>query len=343
MPDGSPDLVVGAVDYLYFVQRAVHGMCDLLVELGDELANTRPSLPGANTPYGLVTHCLGVVGYWGGQLVAGRTVQRDRDAEFTATGTVADLLVKAEESLRQLVLDLAVVEPGAPLREQPAAWSAGPGRALNQGGALIHLYEELAQHHGQLQICRDVLVAAHPPAGFDDVPLAWLRGKRSVKWHRPGPDRLAAWVADMDFPIAAPIRDAIAATVASGDLGYPDWPEQPLAEPFAERMRSRYAWSPAPEQVRPVSDLIQALQVVLTLASRPGDGVVAHLPNYPPFLATVTSMNRVLVPAPLQPAGTDSWATDLDRLRADLDRTRASCCCWSIRRTRPDGCSAGPS
>ena len=37
-------------------------------------------------------------------------------------------------------------------------------------------------------------------AGFDDLDLAWLQAKPGAKWHRHGPGRLAAWVADMDFP-----------------------------------------------------------------------------------------------------------------------------------------------
>ncbi|MEV1179628.1 hypothetical protein, partial [Nonomuraea sp. NPDC049784] len=59
-------------DYLYYVDRALDGMTGIVAGLGDRLANTRPPLPGANSPYALLTHCLGVVSYWAGQLVAGR-------------------------------------------------------------------------------------------------------------------------------------------------------------------------------------------------------------------------------------------------------------------------------
>ncbi len=47
------------------------------------------------------------------------------------------------------------------------------------------------------------------------------------KWLQAGPDVIPAWVADMDFPVAQPIRDAVMHRVTT-DLGYPDWPwEQP--------------------------------------------------------------------------------------------------------------------
>jgi len=36
----------------------------------------------------------------------------------------------------------------------------GPARALTQGAALQHVFEELAQHHGQMESIRDVLAAS---------------------------------------------------------------------------------------------------------------------------------------------------------------------------------------
>ncbi|MEO6701936.1 MAG: DUF664 domain-containing protein [Jatrophihabitantaceae bacterium] len=155
----APELVVSAEDYRYFVERAVRGMAGIIEKLGDGLACVRPELPGANTGYGLLSHCLGVLTYWGGHLIAGRDVIRDRSAEFEAVGTVADLLIKVDQSLHQFELDLAGLLPTAPLRNEPATWSAGPDRPLNQGAAALHIYEEMAQHHGQLQVLRDVLLA----------------------------------------------------------------------------------------------------------------------------------------------------------------------------------------
>jgi cystathionine beta-lyase len=144
-----------------------------------------------------------------------------------------------------------------------------------------------------------------------------------VKWHRPGRELIPAWVADMDYPFALEIRAATEATIDRGDLGYPDWPAHPLAEPFSRRMQARYNWSPNPDHVRGVTDLIQALQIVISLATRPGDGVVAHVPNYPPFLATITNMSRTLISAPLQPDGPSSWSWDHEQLEADLTRANA--------------------
>jgi hypothetical protein len=144
-------------DCAYYVDLAVDGMIEIIRDLGDELACTRPDLPGANSPYAILTHCLGVMNFWAGYTVAARDVERDRDAEFRATGSVDALAQACEAAKRQFAADIAVAEPGRPLRRRPAdrSWQ---GRELeNQGAALLHVLEELAQHHGHMELTRDVL------------------------------------------------------------------------------------------------------------------------------------------------------------------------------------------
>jgi len=145
-------------DYLWFAGRALDGMAAILAELGDERANRRPPLPGANTPFAIVTHCLGVLEFWAGSLVAGRTVERDRDAEFTASGPVAPLIERVAAAKEQLRADLAAAESAAPLRAPASAGYADTPAGRSQGGALQHVYEELAQHHGHLELTRDILL-----------------------------------------------------------------------------------------------------------------------------------------------------------------------------------------
>src|SRR5690242_19889990 len=133
-------------EYLAATDRALDGMAGIVAGLGDDLANRRPSLPGANSPFALLTHCLGVVEYWAGTLVAGRTVQRDRDAEFTSSGPVRELLDRVAEVRERFAADVRGAEPGGPLRGTPDTAFLGPDGIDTQGAALQHVYEELAQH-----------------------------------------------------------------------------------------------------------------------------------------------------------------------------------------------------
>ena len=47
-------------------------MTAIVEELGDELVNRRPPFRDANSAYVILTHCLGVMEYWGGATVAER-------------------------------------------------------------------------------------------------------------------------------------------------------------------------------------------------------------------------------------------------------------------------------
>lgn len=151
--------VITVDDYLSYVRDALDGMVQVVTELGDDLANRRPDLPGANSPYVILTHCLGVMEYWGGQIVAGRRIERDRDAEFRAAGSVPDLVERTWRARERFEADIATAEPAAPPRGTPAPDVADLPLGRTQGGALLHIYEELAQHRGQLEGCRDVLLA----------------------------------------------------------------------------------------------------------------------------------------------------------------------------------------
>jgi hypothetical protein len=147
----APDAVASYVD------RAIEAMADIVGDLGDDLANTRPGLPGANSPYAILRHCLGVMEFWGGQVVAGRTVDRDREAEFNASGAVAGLIADAQEAQRRFRADIVTADPKArPMGDHPAT---GPDELelTSQGHALLHIMEEVCQHLGQMEITRDLL------------------------------------------------------------------------------------------------------------------------------------------------------------------------------------------
>lgn len=150
-----------------YVDQAVGALTTIVTGLGDELANQRPALPGANSPYVLLRHSLGVMEYWGGHVVAGREVRRDRDAEFRASGPVAALAAAAEAAKRQFRLDAAAADPGAPPRGTHPATGRDELEMASQGHALLHVMEELCQHLGQAEITRDLLQAGAGPQGHE--------------------------------------------------------------------------------------------------------------------------------------------------------------------------------
>jgi hypothetical protein len=150
--------VLSQDQYLFFVDKALDGMIGIVSDLGDDRANRRPDLPGANSPYAILTHCLGVMTYWGGQVIAGGTIERDRDAEFVATGPVDELVGRARRVRDQLAADLAGMDADAPPRDGIGVeYLPSP---CTQGVVAQHIYEELAQHLGQMEITRDLVLGS---------------------------------------------------------------------------------------------------------------------------------------------------------------------------------------
>ena len=168
----------------------------------------------------------------------------------------------------------------------------------------------------------------NPPADLDGVRPQARRPSRGEKWALYPDDVLPVWVADMDFPIAEPIRRVLRTAVERSDLGYPIHPAPTdLQEIVVARMRERFDWSPDPKLVEILTDVVQGMYVALAQFSEPGDGAVVQTPIYPPFLGSVNAMGRRVVenPLALTPAG---YRMDLDGLRRAVDaRTRLLLLC----------------
>jgi cystathionine beta-lyase len=163
--------------------------------------------------------------------------------------------------------------------------------------------------------------------GFE-LPLDVLRARRNSKWTKYAPDVLPAWVAEMDFSVAYPIRRAIDRLAADQEYGYASRVgDDGVAEAFALRMQDRFCWTVDPALVLPLSDLVQGTFAALSVFAEPGDGIILQLPAYPPFHAAIAETGRRLVPFPLASDGS-RFVMDLDAMRALINaRTRVLLLC----------------
>ena len=78
----------------------------------------------------------------------------------------------------------------------------------------------------------------HP---FDRVTEADLRRRQSAKWRVFPSDVLPAWVAEMDYPIAEPIRQVLCEALAVDDAGYAD--PRGLGAAFAPWALATWGWA----------------------------------------------------------------------------------------------------
>jgi len=144
---------------------------------------------------------------------------------------------------------------------------------------------------------------------FEQLSLAELRQRQSAKWRAYGDDVLPLWIAEMDVPLAEPVRRSIITAAERGDTGYA------MGEPYARALHEfaveRWSWSGLdPARTRLVPDVMVGATEVLRQVTAPGSTVVVNSPVYSPFYAFVTSMGRRVVEAPL----TDHGRIDFDAL-----------------------------
>jgi cysteine-S-conjugate beta-lyase len=161
-----------------------------------------------------------------------------------------------------------------------------------------------------------------------ELSEALLRGRRGNKWHLHPPDVIPAFVADMDFALAEPIQAAIARLVTEKDYGYPKREgDSTINAAYVRYMRRRFGIDIAAALVQPVGDLVQGTFAAILAFSEPGDGVILHVPNYPPFREAITATERRLLPLPMRDTGT-RHAFDPDEMRRLIDaRTRIILLC----------------
>lgn len=130
------------------------------------------------------------------------------------------------------------------------------------------------------------------------VPLEELRTHKSEKWRAFPSDVLPLPVAEMDFPVAQPIRDALKEMVDKSDLGYLGLiPEMGAAfAGFAER---RFGWRPDPSQIRIAADVGVGIVETLRVITNHGDSIMINSPVYPNFYTWANETHLKIVDVPL--------------------------------------------
>ena len=152
---------LAAATAVAYVQVALTQMADVVERMGDGLVNERPPGPDTNSAAALVVHSCGVGEFWLGHVGMGRPSERDRDDEFRATATVAELLDLLATAGEQIAADVHALDAG----EAGDTYRAGR-QFLERGdesdaSLVVHVLEELYQHLGQMELTADALGA--PP------------------------------------------------------------------------------------------------------------------------------------------------------------------------------------
>ena len=128
--------------------------------LSEAQLNWRPPIDGGNSVYVIATHTLGNARAFVLGIACGQPLERDRPAEFRASGRDAsDLTAQARHLSDDIEAALAgLAAPALDRRLLPpqSLWGEGEAQEISVREAILHVVEHASIHLGQLQITRDL-------------------------------------------------------------------------------------------------------------------------------------------------------------------------------------------
>lgn len=143
--------------------------------------------------------------------------------------------------------------------------------------------------------------------------LAELATHHSEKWRAFAPDVIPLPVAEMDFPVAAPIREFLHTMVDNSDMGYLG-PIPELGTSFAAFAATRWKWTVDPTHVRAATDVGVGVVEILRVFTNPGDSILISSPVYQNFYTWIneTKVKSIDVPFIHKPSEDVSLAWSID-------------------------------
>lgn len=107
-------------------------------------------------------------------------------------------------------------------------------------------------------------------------------------------DVIPMWVADMDFPVATPIVEALKRRAEHEFYGYTK-ASTDVIQSVVDRMWDKYAWKIKSEWIVFTPGVVPALNIAVRMLTHPGDEIILQEPVYYPFFPAVTSSGCQIV------------------------------------------------
>ena len=139
---------------------------------------------------------------------------------------------------------------------------------------------------------------------YDFDRITPRRGSGAYKWDTRPPfetdmDRvIPLWVADMDFPVAPCILDALRRRVEHGIFGYTHVPDS-YFEAVIRWFGRRHGWTVRREWILYTSGVVPALSAVIKALTVPGDKVIVQTPVYNCFFSSIRNNGCEIADSPL--------------------------------------------
>lgn len=134
---------------------------------------------------------------------------------------------------------------------------------------------------------------------YDFDKITDRRNSGCYKWDEAEMDGIIPmWVADMDFPTAPCIIEALQKRVAHGIFGYTLVPDA-YYEAIINWFQRRYSWTILRDWIQYTSGVVPALSVIIKAMCEPGDKVIVQTPVYNCFFSSIRNNGCEALHAPL--------------------------------------------
>jgi len=158
-----------------------------------------------------------------------------------------------------------------------------------------------------------------------DEPVV-RRGTHCVKWDEENLDGIIPmWVADMDFPAAPAIQEALQRRVAHGVFGYSIVPEA-YYQSVINWFGRRHQWNIDRQWIQYTTGVVPALSVIVKAFAEPGDKVIIQTPVYNCFFSSVRNNGCTIADNKLlrnNPGKAFTYGIDYDDLEQQASDPRA--------------------
>mgnify|MGYP000815807282 FL=1 len=145
---------------------------------------------------------------------------------------------------------------------------------------------------------------------------------------QPDPDvrKIPMWVADMSFPAAPPIIEAIEKRLEMPNFGYFSLPDSYFDSIISWQQRRNGVTKLSREHIGYENGVLGGVSSAVQALTAPGEKILVHSPTYVGFTHTMADNGRVLVHSPLVRDENGIWRMDYADMDAKLKRHHIHLC-----------------
>lgn len=146
---------------------------------------------------------------------------------------------------------------------------------------------------------------------YDFDHITARRGTNCYKWDEPEEEGvIPMWVADMDFPAAPAIQEALQKRLNHGVFGYTMVPDS-YYDAITSWFSRRHGWQIEKDWIHYTTGVVPAVSCTLKALTLPGENVLVQTPVYNCFFSSIKNSGCNIMESPLKRQG-DTYIIDFE-------------------------------